>query len=77
MKTTVHIDTQIGLVMDGVTVVELPNALGGTYWKATAPIGSIFGSPVHGECKGIGATREQALQRLKEDQRQLAESLWA
>jgi len=73
----IHEDTNIGLTMGGATVREVSNGLGGTCWVATAPIGSIFGAEVHGECKGIGRTREQAIERLKEDQRNLAESLWA
>lgn len=77
MKIQFHVDQNIGLTMREPRVAELPNALGGTYWKATAPIGSIFGSEVEGECVGIGATREQALERLAEDEKNLAESLWA
>lgn len=76
-QITIHEDSNIGLVMNGAEVREVSNGLGGTCWVATAKIGSIFGAEVEGECRGIGRTREQAIERLKEDQRKLAESLWA
>jgi hypothetical protein len=66
-----------GMVNGDVSVEELPNALGGTYFKATQPIGYLFGSRVHGELEGIGATKEQALERLKLDRDNLYEGLWA
>ena len=77
MSIQIHEDTHVGLTMGNINVRETSDGLGGTCWIATSPIGSIFGSPVHGECKGIGRTKEQALERLKEDQRNLSESLWA
>jgi hypothetical protein len=65
-----------GMVNGDITIEELPNALGGTFFKATQPIGSLFGSPVHGDLEGIGATKEQALERLKEDRDRLYDGLW-
>lgn len=76
-KTIIHEDCNIGLQMEGAVVKEIHNAHGQHYWKATSKIGTIFGSEVEGEIVGIGATREQALERLKEETRKLAESLWA
>lgn len=73
----IHEDCHIGLTMDGADVRQVSDGLGGTCWVATAKIGSIFGAEVHGELQGIGRTREQSLERLKEEQRKLAESLWA
>ena len=64
--------SQVGLTMDGATVVEA----NGT-WIATAKIGSIFGQEVEGELRGAGLTREIALAKLAENQRDLADSLWA
>lgn len=64
------------MVNGDIEIAELPNALGGTYWKATQPIGSLFGSPVHGDLEGIGSTKEQALERLKEDRDRLYEGIW-
>lgn len=58
--------------MGGTTVRQMPN---GT-WKATAPIGTIFGSPVEGECSGTGRTKEEALAALAADRHKLSESLW-
>ena len=54
-------------------IVQLPD---GT-WKATAPIGSLFGAEVEGECEGVGPTKEAALDALAKDRRQLNDSLWA
>ncbi len=71
-----HFDCTPGLTTDGPVVTEITNAHGQHYFKAVAQIGTIFGSEVDGHCEGIGATREQALQRLKEDQDKLHESLW-
>lgn len=59
--------------MGDTTLKQLPD---GT-WKATSPIGTIFGGEVDGECNGIGATKEAALAALAEDRRKLSESLWA
>lgn len=70
-----HCDSP-GLTMEGATVVEIHNAHGQHYFKATAEIGTIFGSEVEGQCEGIGATREQALERLQQDIKNLHESLW-
>jgi hypothetical protein len=64
--------SSVGLTMEGATVVEC----GGT-WMATAQIGSIFGQEVEGELRGVGPTREAALAKLAEAQRDLADSLWA
>lgn len=64
--------SQIGLTVDGANVVEA----NGT-WIATAKIGSIFGQEVEGELRGVGLTREAALTKLAEAQRDLADSLWA
>jgi hypothetical protein len=69
---SVHIDQTVGLTMDGHHVFQLPDGS----WKATARIGSIFGSEVDGECSGSGSTREAALAALAEDQKHLNESLW-
>lgn len=69
----------VGLTMEDVTIVEVTATSFDPplhYWKATQPIGSLFGAQVHGECSGIGPTREVALQRLKADVKQLHESLW-
>lgn len=73
MKIQVHTDIEIGLTMGDTTVKQLPD---GT-WTATAPIGSIFGAEVDGECKGTGPTKEAALEALKIDRKNLSESLWA
>ena len=62
----------IGLTMQGTIVEQLPD---GT-WLARAEIGSIFGAAVEGECKGKGATKEEALAALAKDQHDLHESLW-
>lgn len=75
--TSMHMDCQPGLIMDGTKVVEIRNAHGQHYWKATARIGSIFGADVEGELNGIGRTKEQALQRLEEERKKLYESMWA
>lgn len=64
--------SEIGMTIGDTTIRQLPD---GT-WKATAPIGSIFGSDVEGECSGTGATKEAALEALAKDRRDLNESLW-
>jgi hypothetical protein len=46
-------------------------------WRASAPIGSIFGAKVDGECEGIGTTQEAALAALADDRMKLNDSLWA
>lgn len=66
-------DSEIGMTMGDTTVKQLPD---GT-WKATCPIGTIFGSEVEGECSGTGATKEAALEALAKDRRNLNDSLWA
>jgi hypothetical protein len=67
------VDSEIGMTMGDTTVKQLPD---GT-WKATAPIGTLFGSEVDGECRGTGATKEAALEALKQDRKNLNDSLWA
>lgn len=65
--------SDIGLTMGETTVRQMPNGR----WLATAPIGSIFGSEVGGECRGEGSTREEAMAALAADRHNLYESLWA
>lgn len=65
--------SEIGLTMGDITIKQLPD---GT-WEATAPIGTIFGSEVEGECSGVGLTKEAALAALAKDRHNLSESLWA
>jgi len=72
-----HFDCQPGLTMEGAVIEEINNGHGQHYFKATAQIGTLFGSPVQGELTGIGATKEQALERLAEERKKLYESLWA
>ena len=67
------VDSEIGMTMGETTVKQLPD---GT-WKATCPIGTLFGSEVEGECSGAGATKEAALEALAKDRRNLNDSLWA
>lgn len=76
MNTTIHIDKEPGLTMEGVVFEEMPNH-GMPCWKATAQIGTIFGAKVEGELVGIGKTKELALAHLQEEQRRLYESLFA
>lgn len=71
----IHLDSEIGLTMGDTKLRQVDNH-GLPCWIATAPIGSIFGAEVHGELRGIGNTKEQALERLQEERRKLAESLW-
>lgn len=66
-------DTEIGMTMGETKVDQLPD---GT-WKASCPIGTLFGSEVEGECSGIGPTKEAALRALAEDRKNLNDSLWA
>mgnify|MGYP001573834047 CR=1 FL=1 len=61
-----------GMTNEGPTLTQLPD---GT-WQAVAKIGSLFGSEVEGECRGTGATKEEALAALKKDQNDLYTSLW-
>jgi len=67
------VDSEIGMTMGDTRVRQLPD---GT-WKATAEIGTLFGSEVEGECSGTGATKEAALEALKQDRKTLNDSLWA
>ena len=69
---TSHACHHPGLTMGETSLRRLPDGS----WIATAPIGTIFGSPVQGECTGTGATREEALASLDDDRRKLAESIW-
>lgn len=71
-ETKTHVDHQIGITMDKTSVVQNPD---GT-WKATQPIGTIFGSPVDGECCGEGATKEEALSALEKDRQRVSDALW-
>jgi len=64
--------SEIGMTMGDTTVKQLPD---GTF-EATCPIGTIFGSEVDGECKGVGSTKEAALEALAKDRRNLNDSLW-
>jgi len=64
--------SEIGMQMGDTTVSQLPSGI----WRATCPIGNIFGSPAEGECSGEGPTREDALESLKADRKQLYDSLW-
>lgn len=65
--------SEIGMTMGNTTVKQL---LDGT-WKATCPIGTLFGSEVEGECSGIGATKEAAPEALAQDRKNLNDSLLA
>jgi hypothetical protein len=67
------VDSEIGMTMGDTTLSKLPD---GT-WKATCPIGTLFGSEVEGECSGTGATKELALEALAKDRKNLSDSLWA
>lgn len=75
--THIHFDCHPGLVMEGTKVVEIHNAHGQHYWKATEQIGSIFGSEVEGELEAYGRTKEETLERLAVKRRELHDSLWA
>lgn len=72
-QITCFVDSEIGMTMGDTTVKQLPD---GT-WKATCPIGTIFGAEVEGQCSGVGATKEAALEALKLDRKNLNDSLWA
>jgi hypothetical protein len=69
----VHIDTEIGTTMGETTVKQMPDGI----WLATCPIETLFGSEVDGKCCGIGRTKEEALEALAKDRRNLNDSLWA
>lgn len=62
--------------MNGVVVEEIHSLNGQHYFKATSAIGSIFGYKVEGNIEGIGLTKEQALERLKQERSKLYDSLW-
>ena len=62
--------------MEGTRLEEIYNAHDQYYWKATAKIGSIFGSKVEGELTGIGPTKEKALERLAQEQKNLHDSMF-
>lgn len=72
-KFQAFICNEIGMTMGDTTVKQLAD---GT-WKAVCPIGALFGSEVHGECSGVGPTKEAALEALAKDRKQLNDSLWA
>lgn len=61
----VHEDTEIGMTMGETNVEQLPDGS----WKATCPIGTLFGTEVEGECSGTGPTKEAALESLKADRK--------
>lgn len=69
---TFFVDNEIGMTMGDTSVKQLAD---GT-WKATCPIGTLFGSEVQGECSGTGATKEAALEALAKDRKNLNDSLW-
>jgi hypothetical protein len=64
--------SEIGLTMGETKVRRFDDG----HWEATCPIGSIFGHEVEGECKGSGATMDEALKALAKDRHELNESLW-
>lgn len=68
-----HCCQHVGLVMDATHIKQLPD---GTY-EARAKIVAIFGAEVEGECKGKGATKEEALAALAKHQHEIHESMWA
>jgi len=61
-----------GITFDRITVRQLEDGS----WEAVAPIGSIFGAEVQGECRGAGATEDAARAALKKEQSELYESIW-
>lgn len=69
---TFFVDNEIGMTMGDTSVKQLAD---GT-WKATCPIGTLFGAEVEGECSGTGATKEAALEALAKDRKNLNDSLW-
>ncbi len=75
-SSKIHISKHPGLTMSGANLSEELNCDGSKYWKATAKIGSIFGSDVEGEIMGIGKTQELALEHLESERKKLYESLW-
>lgn len=70
-----HYDCTPGLTMEGAVLELIPNH-GNPCWKATAQIGTIFGSEVEGQIEAYGSTKEIAIERLGEERRKLHESLW-
>lgn len=73
LEISCFIDSEIGMTMGETKLEKLPD---GT-WLATCPIGTLFGSDVEGECRGVGSTKEAALEALAKDRKNLNESLWA
>jgi hypothetical protein len=69
---TCFVDTEVGMTMGDTTLQQLPDGR----WKATCPIGTIFGSEVEGECCGVGTTKEAAIEALSQDRKNLNDSLW-
>lgn len=71
-KFQAFICNEIGMTMGDTSVRQLSD---GT-WKATCPIGALFGMDVQGECSGVGSTKEAALEALAKDRKNLNDSLW-
>lgn len=46
-------------------------------WKASAKIGSLFGTEVEGELSGTGTTKKGALAALAKERHDLSEAMWA
>lgn len=64
------------MVNGDISIHEIHNAHGQHYFKATQPIGSLFGHEVHGELTGMGRTKEKALENLTKERKKLYDSLW-
>ena len=73
---TCHTDKHPGMVTEEAVITEVTNDMGQHYWKAVAPVGSLFGQEVEGELTGIGQTKDEALRRLADERSKLYESLW-
>jgi len=71
-KTHIHTDTEIGMTMGNIHIKQMYDGR----WRASCPIETLFGSEVEGECSGIGETKEEALENLKKDRKNLNDSLW-
>lgn len=65
-----------GLTTGNVKLEEVNNAHGQHYWKATEPIGTIFGEEVEGELSAMGSTKEIALANLAKEKQEMYDSLW-
>lgn len=77
MNFQVHTDTNIGQTNSRVTTEEISNGLGGKCWVARTTIDSIFGQSIDGcELRGIGRTREEALERLGKELDEFNKLLW-